>query len=173
MRRVEPHRGHAALDRKSRWKASRAEALSRSVFTRKGSRSLSRSPATENPTTNMSRMLTCATSRTCRSRTISTPTSSARCAPMYPTPGWTAARTRSATRSTSTATSYKSTPPRPLEVIDAELKQAEEEIMRLLREGDGMTTRHQSRILALNRSLSGLFQRNGAHSPLNILKCSR
>lgn len=29
---------------------------------------------------------------------------------------------------------YKYTPPRPLEVIDAELKQAEEEIMRLLRE---------------------------------------
>ena len=48
---------------------------------------------------------TCATSRTCRSRTTSTPTSSARCAPTCPTPGWTAARTRSATRSTSTATS--------------------------------------------------------------------
>ena len=29
---------------------------------------------------------------------------------------------------------YKYTPPRPLEEIDAELKQAEEEIMRLLRE---------------------------------------
>ena len=29
---------------------------------------------------------------------------------------------------------YKYTPPRPLEVIDAELKRAEEEIMRLLRE---------------------------------------
>jgi type I restriction enzyme M protein len=29
---------------------------------------------------------------------------------------------------------YKYSPPRPLEVIDAELKQAEEEIMRLLRE---------------------------------------
>ena len=29
---------------------------------------------------------------------------------------------------------YKYTPPRPVEVIDAELKQAEEEIMRLLRE---------------------------------------
>jgi type I restriction enzyme M protein len=29
---------------------------------------------------------------------------------------------------------YKFTPPRPLTVIDAELKQAEEEIMRLLRE---------------------------------------
>ena len=37
-------------------------------------------------------------------------------------------------RSTSTATSYKYTPPRPLEEIDTELKQAEEEIMRLLRE---------------------------------------
>ena len=32
---------------------------------------------------------------------------------------------------------YKYTPPRPLEVIDAELKQAEEEIMRLLREVTG------------------------------------
>ena len=29
---------------------------------------------------------------------------------------------------------YKYTPPRPLEVIDAELKEAEKEIMRLLRE---------------------------------------
>ncbi|OIO94118.1 MAG: hypothetical protein AUJ92_10790 [Armatimonadetes bacterium CG2_30_59_28] len=29
---------------------------------------------------------------------------------------------------------YQYTPPRPLEVIDAELKQAEEDIMRLLRE---------------------------------------
>ena len=29
---------------------------------------------------------------------------------------------------------YEYTPPRPLEVIDADLKQAEEEIMRLLRE---------------------------------------
>ena len=34
---------------------------------------------------------------------------------------------------------YKYTPPRPLEVIDAELKQAEEEIMRLLRGGDRMS----------------------------------
>ncbi len=48
---------------------------------------------------------TCATSRMCRSRTTSTPTSSARCGPMCPTPGWTAARTRWATRLTSTATS--------------------------------------------------------------------
>jgi type I restriction enzyme M protein len=48
---------------------------------------------------------TCATSRTCRSRTTSTHTSSARCGPMCPTPGWTAAKTRWAMRSTSTATS--------------------------------------------------------------------
>ena len=32
---------------------------------------------------------------------------------------------------------YKYTPPRPLKVIDAELKQAEEKILRLLREVTG------------------------------------
>ena len=38
---------------------------------------------------------------------------------------------------------YKYTPPRPLEEIDAELKQAEEEIMRLLQEGDGVSFTRQ------------------------------
>ena len=47
----------------------------------------------------------CAISRTCRSPWMSTPTSSVRCYPTSPTPGWTAARTKSATRSTSTGTS--------------------------------------------------------------------
>ena len=47
----------------------------------------------------------CATSRTCRCSTTSTPTSSAKCAPMCQTHGWIAARTRWGTRSTSTGTS--------------------------------------------------------------------
>ena len=34
---------------------------------------------------------------------------------------------------------YKYTPPRPLEEIDADLKRAEEEILRLLQGGDGVS----------------------------------
>ena len=82
----------------------------------------------------MSRMPTCAISRTCRSRTTSTPTSSARCARTCPTPGWTAAKDKVGYEINFNRHFYKYTPPRPLEKIDAELKQAEEEIMRLLRE---------------------------------------
>ena len=89
--------------RKSRWKATEQK-LFRSVFTQKDPEAEAGRPGA-GATTDMSRMPTCGISRTCRSRTTSTPTSSARCAPTCPTPGWTAARTRSATRSTSTAIS--------------------------------------------------------------------
>ena len=95
--------------RRSRWKAPEQK-LFRSVFTHKDpaaepvklpSPARGEGPGVRvlNPTP------ICATSRTSRSRTTSTPTSSARCGPMYPTPGWTGPRTRWATRSTSTATS--------------------------------------------------------------------
>ena len=90
-------------EHQSRWKKVE-QRLFRDVFTREGSAAPSGSGKMAGRKAT-SLTPSCATSRTCRLRTTSTPISSARCAPTSPTPGWIATRTKSATRSTSTAIS--------------------------------------------------------------------
>jgi type I restriction enzyme M protein len=78
----------------------------------------------------------CATLRTCPSRKTCKPTSSVKSCPMCPTPGWTT-KNQGRLRNQLQPPLLPFTPPRPLAEIDADLKIAEAEIIRLLREVTG------------------------------------
>ena len=77
----------------------------------------------------------CATSRMCRLRTTSTPTFEREVAAPCPRRLWMDRdKDKVGYEINFNRHFYKYTPPRPLEEIDADLKKAEEKIMRLLRE---------------------------------------
>ena len=117
--------------RESRWKATEQK-LFRSVFTQKDPRPSRCQGRTRRRLS--SRTPTCAISRTCRSRKTSTPTSSARCVPHVPDAWMDRSKDKVGYEINFNRHFYKYTPPRGLAEIDADLKGAEDEILRLLRE---------------------------------------
>ena len=84
-----------------------------------------------------SRTRTCATTRTCRWTRTSRPTSPARSSRTSPTPGSTTTKTKIGYEIPFTRHFYVYTPPRPLAEIDAELRDLESQIQKLLGEVTG------------------------------------
>ena len=84
-----------------------------------------------------SRIRSCATSRTSRGPRASTSTSRARSAPLVPDAWMDRSKNKAGCEINFNRHFHAYTPPRPLAEVDVDLKRAEEEIVRLLREVAG------------------------------------
>ena len=133
MRRVEPHCRSSALSANHAGRRSEQKLFRRRLHARRIPKA---EPITmgRDATTGMSRMPNCGISRTYRSRTTLKPTSQREVRPHVPDAWMERSKDKVGYEINFNRHFYKYTPPRPLKEIDAELKRAEAEIMRLLRE---------------------------------------